>query len=256
MLKARVIPTILLSGPSIVKDRQFRGERRVGTLLPAVRVYNARDVDELMILDIRASRFGRGPDLDQITGVASEISVPLSVGGGVGSLHDFEQVLKAGADKVVINSAAYSNPALISDAADRFGSQCIIASIDVARDSSGLLRCISMSGTTQTAFCLEDHIARVQDDGAGELLINSIPNDGELCGYDEDLVKTAARNATIPVIASGGCASYEDMFNALTKCGASAVAAASMFHFTEQTPKGAREYLAGRGVRVRDSEIS
>lgn len=255
MLKARVIPTILLRGPSVVKDRQFRSERRVGSLLPALRVYSARDVDELMILDVQASHQKRGPDLDQISIAASEVAVPLSVGGGVSRLEDFEEVLKAGADKVVVNSAAYTNSRLISAAADRFGSQCIIAGVDVVREPCGLLRCVAMSGTRAESISLEDHITRLQQSGAGEILVCSVANDGELCGYDTELVRIATRVASVPVIAAGGCSSYSDMLEVLTTGGASAAAAGSMFHFTEQTPRGAREYLGSHGVNVRNSEV-
>ena len=255
MLKTRVIPTLLLKEHTLVKDRKFVSERPIGTLLPAIRVYNSRDVDELVILDVAATRLGRGPDLQQIEHVASEVRVPLAIGGGVRSVADFEAILQAGADKIVVNSAVFDNPSVVAGAADRFGSQCVVVSIDVVRDASGVLMCFSHCGTRNSNITLAEHIRTVEAHGAGELLICSIDRDGEMSGYDLEVLEIASSVATIPVIASGGCGTYEHMFEALVSHGASAVAAGSMFQFTEQTPLGARTYLAARGLHVRDSEI-
>jgi cyclase len=255
MLKTRIIPTLLLKEHTLVKDRKFASERPIGTLLPAIRVFNSRDVDELTILDVAATRLGRGPDLKQIEHVASEVRVPLAIGGGVRTVADFETVLHAGADKIVVNSAVFCSPSVVADAADRFGSQCVVVSVDVARDSTGRLMCFSHCGTKPRDVTLAEHIRAVEALGAGELLVCSIERDGEMSGYDQEILDVAASVATIPVIASGGCGTYEHMFDALVSHGASAVAAGSMFQFTEQTPLGARSYLADRGLNVRDSEI-
>jgi cyclase len=255
MLKTRIIPTLLLKEHTLVKDRKFSSERPIGTLLPAIRVFNSRDVDELTILDVAATRLGRGPDLKQIEHVASEVRVPLAIGGGVRTVADFEAVLHAGADKIVVNSAVFGSPSVVADAADRFGSQCVVVSVDVARDSTGRLMCFSHCGTEPRDVTLAEHIRVVEALGAGELLVCSIERDGEMSGYDHEILDIAASVATIPVIASGGCGTYEHMFDALVSHGASAVAAGSMFQFTEQTPLGARSYLAGRGLHVRDSEV-
>ncbi len=255
MLKTRVIPTLLLKEHTLVKDRKFASERPIGTLLPAIRVFNARDVDELAILDVAASRAGRGPDFQQIERAAAEVRVPLAIGGGVRTVADFEAALQAGADKVVVNSAVFDNPSLVAEAADRFGAQCVVVSVDVARDATGRLMCFSHGGTELRDVTLQEHVRAVEARGAGELLVCSIESDGEMAGYDLEVLEVATSVATIPVIASGGCGSYEHMFEALNSYGASAVAAGSMFQFTEQTPLGARSYLAERGLHVRDCEI-
>ncbi len=256
MLKTRVVPTLLLKEHTLVKDRRFASERPVGTLLPAVRVFNSRDVDELAILDVAATRLGRGPDLQQIQRVAAEIRVPLAIGGGVRTVHDFEAVLQAGADKIIVNSAVFENPGVIESAADRFGSQCVVVSVDVLRDGAGNLHCVSHCGTVKRDVALAEHVRRVEGLGAGELLVCSVERDGEMSGYDSEMVEVATAAATIPVIAAGGCGTYDHMYDALAHRGASAVAAGSMFQFTEQTPLGARAFLADRGLVVRDCELA
>jgi len=256
VLKTRIIPTLLLKGHTLVKDRQFAGQRPVGTLLPAVRVYNSRDVDELVILDVAASRQGRGPDISAIERAAAEVRVPLSIGGGVTTVADFESILQAGADKVVVNSAVFDDPTIVRAAADRFGSQCVIVSIDVLRDATGRFMCVSHSGSSVRNVTLEEHVKIVEAQGAGELLVCSIEHDGEMSGYDLEALDSTVSVASVPIILSGGCGSYAHMHLALSEHGASAVAAASIFHFTEQTPLGARAYLADQGLHVRDSEIA
>lgn len=251
MLKARVIPTILWKDIGIVKGVGFNSWRRVGSLLPAVKVYNTRQVDELIIVDITATEQNREPDYEVIDEIADECFVPLTVGGGVQTIDHIKRLLRAGADKVSINSACYTSPEIVSKGADLFGTQCIVVSIDVFRHSDGRYECYSYSGKKPTGKDPFQWAKEMEQRGAGEILVTSIQNDGAMVGYDLDIVRGVADNVNIPVIASGGATNYEDMHLALVSGHASAVAAASIFHFTEQTPLGAKQYLSTKGILVR-----
>lgn len=253
MLKTRVIPTLLWKGFGLVKGVAFDSWRRVGAVLPAIKVYNARDVDELILLDILATQEGRSPDHDAIGDMSEECSVPLTVGGGVCQLQHFVDLLRAGADKVSLNSAAFRHPGLIDEAARRFGSQCIVASIDARLMADGTHVVFSHSATQSTGA---DPVSWARDlarRGAGEILLTSIDRDGTMRGYDLALVEKVVSAVDIPVIASGGAGNYQHMVEAIKQSGASAVAAASMFHFTEQTPAGAKQALRIAGIPVRGS---
>jgi cyclase len=245
MLKLRVMPTLLYKDVGLVKGIQFDSWRTVGSAMQAVKVYNLREVDELVFLDISATQEGREPDYELIDDLADECFMPLTVGGGVRSVAHVERLLRVGADKVALNTAAVDTPDLVSAIAETFGSQCVVVSMDVKEG-----KVVVESSTRATALDPVDHARRVEDAGAGELLVTSVDRDGTMTGYDLDLVSEVAQAVTIPVIASGGAGSYEDLFAAI-EAGASAVAAASIFHFTENTPLGAKRFLRGRGVPVR-----
>lgn len=254
MLKTRVIPTLLWKEQGLVKGVGFDSWRRVGPVLPAVKVYAARDVDELILLDIAASMQGHSPDCDSVRQIASACAVPLTVGGGITTASQVAELLRAGADKIALNSSAHAEPSLINALADRFGAQCIIAGIDVRRGHDGELRCYSHCGTRDTG---RDAVAWAQElasRGAGEILLTSIDRDGTMTGYDVELTRRVADAVDIPVIASGGAGSYADIVDVVLSGHASAVAAASMFHFTEQTPVAAKRALAAAGVAVRLSK--
>ena len=253
MLKARIIPTLLLKNLGLVKGVSFDSWRRVGTITPAVKVYNIRQVDELIVLDISASSEGRLPDFEEVREFSAECFIPLTVGGGVRSIDDIKQLLRAGADKVSINTAAYEQPNLISEAAERFGSQCVVASIDAQRTPDGSYRCMSHSGKQDTGREVAEWAEELERLGAGEILITSIERDGTMEGYDLELIRHITSRIRIPVIASGGAGNYEHLFEALDSGKAAAVAAASIFHFTEQTPLEAKKYLASRGIPVRNT---
>jgi cyclase len=250
MLKHRVIPTLLWKDVGLVKGIGFDSWRRVGTVMPAVKVYNSREVDELVLVDIEANRRQEPPDYDVVQEIAAECFVPLTVGGGVASLEAVRNLLRAGADKVAINTAAYSNPGLVRTASERFGAQCIVISIDVRRDGD-LLECVSHSGRERTKLHPVQWAREVEALGAGEILLTSVERDGTMTGYDLDLVAQVTRAVRIPVIASGGAGNYGHMHEAIVE-GAAAVAAASIFHFTEQTPREAKAYLKGKGIAVRE----
>ena len=251
MLKVRVIPTLLWKNFGLVKGIGFDSWRRVGPVLPAIKVYNSRDVDELILVDITASQEGSDPDHDSINDFSEECAVPLTVGGGITTLAQIVSLLHAGADKIAINTAAYSNLALIEAAAGRFGAQCVVASIDARRFDDGRYGCFSHSGTVDTGRDPVDWARELADRGAGEILLTSIDRDGSMLGYDLDIAERVVRAVHIPVIASGGAGNYQHMIDVVKQAGASAVAAASIFHFTEQTPAGAKSAMRAAGIPVR-----
>jgi imidazole glycerol-phosphate synthase subunit HisF len=255
LLKVRVIPTLLWKDFGLVKGVGFNSWRRVGPVLPAIKVYNSRDVDELILVDITASTTQRAPDGESIADFALECSVPLTVGGGITSVEEIVMLLHAGADKVAINSAAYSTPELIDAAAARFGSQCVVASIDALRHADGTYRCQSHAGQIDTG---KDPVAWAREvvrRGAGEILLTSVDRDGTMSGYDMELLCSVTSAVDVPVIASGGAGSYNDFVLAVREGGASAVAAASIFHFTEQTPAGAKDAMTNAGIPTRKNFV-
>lgn len=252
MLKVRVIPSLLWKQFGLVKGVGFDSWRRVGPVLPAVKVYNQREVDELVLLDIVAHEVDADPDFESIAEFGENCFVPLTVGGGITRIEQVQRLLRAGADKVAVNTASYARPELVSDIAKRHGAQCVVASIDARSRDNGWV-CFSHAGKQTTGREVAAWARELEDRGAGEILVTSIERDGSMQGYDLALIETVVRAVKIPVIASGGAGSYQHMVDAVTLAGASAVAAASIFHFTEQTPAGAKAALAAAGVQVRQS---
>ena len=251
MLKVRIIPTLLFKDFGLVKGVGFDSWRRVGSAMQAVKVYNMREVDELIFLDIRATCEQRSPDLSVIDELADECFIPLTVGGGVRTIADVRNLLQVGADKVAINTAMVANPDLIRLATEEFGSQCVVVSIDAKCYPDGHYEVFTHAGTQPTSIHPVDLAQQAEALGAGEILLTAIERDGTMQGYELELIAAVSRAVSIPVIASGGAGSYEHMYSALTAGGASAVAAASIFHFTEQTPLEAKHYLKQQGINVR-----
>ena len=251
MLKTRIIPTLLMKDMGLVKGAGFDSWRRVGTVMPAIKVYNRRQVDELIVLDISATPDERAPDFEEVRLFSQECFVPLTVGGGVRTLEDITELLRCGADKVALNSVCYRDPDLITKAAEFFGTQCIVVSIDARRGENGAHVCYSHCGAQSEGVDPVSWAKTVESKGAGEILITSVENDGLMEGYDLDLIRSVSGAVNIPVIASGGARNYEDFRLAVQEAGAQAVSAASIFHFTEQTPLEARNYLGQHGVPVR-----
>jgi cyclase len=252
MLKVRVIPTLLWKRLGLVKGVGFDSWRRVGPVLPAIKVYNQREVDELVLVDIVAHLSNEDPDIESVEEFGKDCFVPFTVGGGITHIEQVQRLLRAGADKVTVNTATYSRPELVSEIARRHGAQCVVASIDVRANGAGWT-CFSHAGQQATGREVVTWARELEDRGAGEILVTSIERDGTMQGYDLQLIEALVRAVKIPVIASGGAGTYKHMVEAVTQAGASAVAAASMFHYTEQTPAGAKSALASAGVPVRQA---
>lgn len=249
MLKIRVMPTLLHKDLGLVKGIGFDSWRRVGTEMQTVRVHNLRKVDELIFLDIGATAAGRRPDFDLVDQLADECFTPLTVGGGISSVEDVRELLMAGADKVAVCTAAIDKPTLVNQIAQEFGSQSLVVAIDV-RAHEGRHQVFTHAGTSPTGLDPVAVAVRAAEQGAGEILLTSVERDGTMTGYDIELIRSVSNAVEVPVIASGGCGSAGDMAEAL-RSGAAAVAAASIFHFTELTPLVVKEYLANQGFPVR-----
>jgi imidazole glycerol-phosphate synthase subunit HisF len=250
MLKIRVIPTLLMRDVNLVKGPAFDSWRAVGAPMQSVKVFNRRDVDELVLLDIAATPANRGPDIDMVATLAQECFVPLTVGGGITQIDQIRQLLLVGADKVSINSAAYDQPELITAASNAYGAQCIIAAIDYRTNEDGRRECYTRCGTVATGRDPVAWAKELEQLGAGEIQITAIERDSAMAGYDLRTVADVAAAVSIPVIASGGAGSYLHMEEAI-KAGASAVSAASIYLFTQATPLEAKAYLAAAGIPVR-----
>jgi cyclase len=251
MLKIRVMPTLLYRDFGLVKGASFDSWRHIGSAMQAVKVYNMREVDELVFLDITATRENRPPDYTTVDELADECFMPMTVGGGVRTIEHVQGLLRVGADKVAMNTAAVENPQLITEVAQRFGAQCAVVSIDARRHPDGTYEVFTRSGTTPTGRDPLDLAQEAEARGAGEILLTSIDRDGTMSGYDIELTRCVSQAVSIPVIASGGAGSYEHMAQVLREAHVSAVAAASIFHFTQQTPLEAKQYLRQRGFPVR-----
>ncbi len=251
MLKTRIIPTLLYKDFGLVKGIGFDSWRRVGGALQAINVYSIREVDELMFLDITATADNRTPDLEIIDDLADECFMPLTVGGGIRTVEDVHKLLMVGADKVAVNTAAVADPNLVSEVANRFGSQCVIVSIDYRKGADGSFEVFTHAGKNPTGIDPIILAKQAAENGAGEILLTSIDRDGTMQGYDLDCLKKVCDAVSIPVIASGGAGKAEDVLKAVTEGRAAAVAAASIFHFTEQTPLEIKQYLHDRNIPVR-----
>ncbi|MBP6794868.1 MAG: imidazole glycerol phosphate synthase subunit HisF [Saprospiraceae bacterium] len=229
-MRTRVIPILLLHKGGLVKSVKFKNYQYIGDPINAVRVFNHKEVDELTLIDIDATREGRSPHIKEITDIVSEAFMPVSYGGGITTLDEIKSLLFNGVEKIILNKQAYHNPALITKAASRFGSQSVVVSIDVKKNFFGLKKIYINNGSKPVELDLVAYAKRLEEAGAGELLINSIDRDGTYMGYDLALLETITKAVGIPVIACGGASCVEDMIKA-KKSGASALAAGSMFVF-------------------------
>lgn len=250
-VKIRVMPTLLYKEVGLVKGIAFDPWRRVGSAMQAVKVYNMREVDELVFFDIMATQEGRAPDFELVDDLADECFMPLAVGGGIRSAEHVRALLRVGADKVVMNSVLVEDPDVVRRVSDQFGAQCVVAAIDAKGPPGGPYQVWTRSGTTPTNWDPVALAVEAQRLGAGEILITSIDRDGTMLGYDTHLTRRVSDAVSIPVVASGGAGSYAHMADVLREGTAAAVAAASIFHFTEQTPLEAKRYLARQGFNVR-----
>jgi cyclase len=231
MLKTRVIPCLLLKDWGIEKSIQFKDFVYVGSPINAARVFNAHHVDELILLDIKATLERRGPIKDIIAEIAEETCMPLTVGGGIRSLDQAWELLKAGADRIAINSYAVERPEIFREGAERFGRQCMVASIDARRRANGTYEVYTHGGRRPTGRDPLDLALELEDQGAGEILLNSIDRDGTMAGYDIELIRRVADRLAIPLIALGGAGSVQHLAEAVELGHASAVAAGAFFLF-------------------------
>lgn len=251
MLKKRIITTMLWNGETLVKGNQFINSRRAGSAITTIKIYNSRDVDEIVFFDINKNDTKDNYDLDFIRQLTDECNVPITIGGGIKEIYQIDDLLFAGADKVSINSENYSNINLLKSAAKKFGSQTIVAAIDYKK-IDGNIKCVSKSGKIKEEVHPLDWAAKCEDLGAGELILTSIDKDGLMLGYDYEILEQVCNRVNIPVIISGGAGNYTHFLKAFMS-GASAVAAASIYHFTEQTPSEAKKFLLEKNIPVRQN---
>lgn len=271
MITKRIIPCLDcdlgIPGGRVVKGVQFKDIQYAGDPVNLAERYYEDGADEISFLDITASVEKRETMVDVIKRVSEKVFVPLSVGGGISKVEDFKKMLEAGADKCIMATAAIKNPELISKASERFGSQCVVISLDVKRNISEGLRkprgevlqggsalgyeCYIYGGRTPTGINAIEFAKKVKELGAGEILLNSIDADGTKKGYDIELTKRISDKVSIPVIASGGCGKPEDILEVLEKTKATAALAASIFHFEEYSIKKVKQFLRERGIEVR-----
>lgn len=254
MLHKRIIPCLDVKEGRVVKGVQFVGLRDAGDPVEVAKRYDDEGADELCFLDITASHEKRSIILDVVEKTASQVFMPLTVGGGVRSLDDIRNLLNAGADKVSINTAAIHDPDLVKKASDKFGTQCIVVAVDAKRvqnsRSSGF-EIFTHGGRNPTGIDALEWVQKMESYGAGEILLTSMDKDGTKSGYDLDLTRQVVEATTIPVIASGGVGNLEHLYEGLELAKAEAVLAASIFHFQEYTIKEAKEYLKKKGSSVR-----
>jgi cyclase len=248
----RIIPCLDVRGGRVVKGVNFVNFKDAGDPAETAAFYDKAGADELVFLDITATTDERNIMIDMVKRVAQQVSIPFTVGGGIRTTEDFNEILKAGAGKVSVNSAAYKRPELISEAAERFGSGCVVAAIDAKKraDGSGWDVYIN-GGNTNTGRDVVEWAMQTEKLGAGEILLTSMDCDGTKNGYDIELTKAVAESVGVPVVASGGAGRMEDFYDALTIGKADAVLAASLFHFREIEISDLKAYLKNKGIEVR-----
>ncbi|WP_338846171.1 imidazole glycerol phosphate synthase subunit HisF [Massilia sp. W12] len=251
MLAKRIIPCLDVTNGKVVKGVNFEQLREVGDPVEIARRYDEQGADEITFLDITATSDGRDLILHVIEAVADQVFIPLTVGGGVRSIDDFRRLLNAGADKVSLNSSAVSNPQLVADAAHRFGSQCVVVAIDAKSCAPGRWEVFTHGGRKATGLDVMEWAARMQNLGAGEILLTSMDRDGVKAGFDLELTRAVSDSVHIPVIASGGVGSLQDLADGITLGHADAVLAASIFHYGQHSVQEAKQFMAAQGIPMR-----
>lgn len=252
MLTKRIIPCLDVRDGKVVKGINFVGIKEVGDPVECAKEYNRQGADEIVFLDITATHEGRGTMLDVVSRTAKEVFIPLTVGGGINSIEDFKNTLRAGADKVSVNSAAVRNPQLIADAADQFGDQCVVVAIDVKR-MDGSFHVVVNGGRIDTGLDAIEWAKKAVSLGAGEILLTSMDTDGMKNGFDHELLNAVCNVVNVPVIASGGCGTLEHFSDVFEQTGADAALAASLFHYRELTVEQVKTHLKEKGIPVRMS---
>lgn len=252
MFTKRIIPCLDVNAGRVVKGVNFVDLRDAGDPVEIAAAYDKAGADELVFLDITATSDARGTVVDMVRKVAEKVFIPFTVGGGIRTVEDFKMLLREGADKISINSAAINNPTLISEAADKFGSQCVVVAIDARKRADGLgWNVYKNGGRIDTGLDAVEWAIKASQLGAGEILLTSMDGDGTKAGYDLGITRLIADNVPIPVIASGGAGTKAHFYEALTEGGADAALAASLFHYKELEIMDLKNYLADRGVSVR-----
>lgn len=251
MYAKRIIPCLDVKNGRVVKGVSFVNLRDAGDPVECAIEYDKKGADELVLLDITATHEGRGTMVDIVSRVANSIFIPFTVGGGIRTTDDFKELLRAGADKISVNSAAVRNPDLINDAAYKFGSQCVVCAIDAKRCASGGWEVYLNGGRLPTGINAVQWAEEAERRGAGEILLTSMDCDGQKSGYDIELTKAVSERVGIPVIASGGAGALEHFYDAFTVGQADAVLAASLFHFNEIPIAELKQYLSDKGIPVR-----
>jgi len=231
MLRTRVIPCLLIQGRSLVKTKKFRNPRYIGDPINAIKIFNEKEVDEIFVLDITATKEKRKPQFDLISELASESFMPFSYGGGISSLEEVQKLFNTGVEKIVLNTAAVYNPSIIENIANIYGTQSVVISIDVRKNMFGKYQVFTNAGTKRQNISPIEHARNVENIGAGEILLTSIENDGMQNGYDLSIIKSISDAVSIPVVACGGASSIDDFRCAVVEGGASGVAAGSLFVF-------------------------
>lgn len=248
----RIIPCLDVTGGRVVKGINFVNLRDAGDPVEVAKAYDKAGADELVFLDITASSDARNIVIDMVRRVAETVFIPFTVGGGIRTVDDFKAILREGADKISINSSAINNPNLISDAADKFGSQCVVVAIDAKKRADGLgWNVFKNGGRIDVGLDAVEWAMKAEKMGAGEILLTSMDCDGTKAGYDIELTKMISENVSIPVIASGGAGTKEHFYDALTKGKADAALAASLFHYKELEIVDLKKYLQEKDVPVR-----
>ena len=250
MYAKRIIPCLDVKNGRVVKGVSFVDLRDAGDPVECAAAYDKQGADELVLLDITATHEGRSTMIDIVKRVANTVFIPFTVGGGIKSVDDFKELLRAGADKISVNSAAVRNPQLINDAAYKFGSQCVVVAIDAKRNADSWEVYLN-GGRIPTGIDAVEWAKQAVDRGAGEILLTSMDCDGQKTGYDIALTRAVSESVGVPVIASGGAGKAEHFYDAFTEGKADAVLAASLFHFKELETRQVKEYLRSRGISVR-----
>lgn len=251
MLAKRIIPCLDVRDGKVVKGINFVGIKEVGDPVECAAEYDRQGADEIVFLDITATHEGRGTMLDVVSRTAKKVFVPLTVGGGIRTIDDFRDTLRAGADKVSVNSSAVRNPTLISEAADIFGSQCVVVAIDAKRREDGSFTVVVNGGRIDVGLDAVEWAKKVEELGAGEILLTSMDADGTKAGFDLELLNAVCSAVSIPVIASGGCGKLEHFSEVFQKTGASAALAASLFHYKELTVGEVKAHMKQNNIPVR-----
>lgn len=251
MLTKRIIPCLDVTDGQVVKGVNFVNLKSIGDPVAIARAYNDQGADELVFLDITATSDERETMVDVIERTASEVFIPLTVGGGIRSVADMKKMLQAGADKISLNSAAIQNPDLIKEGAEKFGSQCIVVAVDAKRTESGSWHVFVKGGREDTGLDVIEWVKQAVALGAGEILLTSMDADGTKQGYDLALNQAVCEAVTVPVIASGGCGNKEDILEVFEETAVTAALAASIFHYGEVKIPDLKEFLQEKGVNVR-----